>query len=48
LAGALILSLASVASKNIVPGVLIPVGIVTALVGIPFFLTIVLRGKGVR
>jgi iron complex transport system permease protein len=46
LAGALILSLASVASKNLLPGVLIPVGIVTALVGIPFFLTVVLRNKG--
>ncbi len=46
LAGALILSLASVASKNIIPGVLIPVGIVTSLVGIPFFLSIVLRRTG--
>lgn len=46
LAGALILSLASVASKNIIPGVLIPVGIVTSLVGIPFFLSIVLRRNG--
>ncbi|WP_312428867.1 iron ABC transporter permease [Achromobacter sp.] len=43
LAGALILSLASVASKTVLPGALIPVGIVTSLVGIPFFLTIVVR-----
>ncbi len=43
LAGALILSLASVASKTVLPGALIPVGIVTSLVGIPFFLTIVMR-----
>ncbi len=43
LAGALILSLASVASKTMLPGALIPVGIVTSLVGIPFFLTIVVR-----
>ena len=43
LAGALILSLASVASKTLLPGALIPVGIVTSLVGIPFFLTIVVR-----
>lgn len=43
LAGALILSLSSVASKNILPGALIPVGIVTSLVGIPIFLTIVVR-----
>ncbi|OZI71759.1 FecCD family ABC transporter permease [Bordetella genomosp. 12] len=43
LAGALIMSLASVASKTLLPGVLVPIGIVTALVGIPFFLTIVVR-----
>lgn len=43
LCGALIMSLASVASKTLLPGALVPVGIVTALVGIPFFLTIVLR-----
>ncbi|QGZ66234.1 FecCD family ABC transporter permease [Paraburkholderia acidisoli] len=46
LAGALMLSLASIASKVIVPGVLIPVGIVTALVGIPLFLGIVVRAQG--
>jgi iron complex transport system permease protein len=38
-----ILSLASIASKNIVPGIIIPVGIVTSLVGVPFFLGVVLR-----
>jgi ABC-type Fe3+-siderophore transport system, permease component len=38
LIGALVLSLASVFSKNIVPGVIIPVGIVTSLVGVPFSL----------
>lgn len=43
MAGALIISLASVASKSILPGVLIPVGIVTSLVGIPLFLAIVVR-----
>lgn len=46
LVGALMLSLASIASKTLVPGVLIPVGIVTALVGIPLFLGIVLRSQG--
>ena len=35
LTGATILSLASLASKNLMPGVIIPVGIVTSLVGIP-------------
>ncbi|MDA4520217.1 iron ABC transporter permease, partial [Escherichia coli] len=33
LVGALILSLASVVSKNLLPDVVVPVGIVTALVG---------------
>ncbi|MDR9890166.1 iron ABC transporter permease [Pseudenterobacter timonensis] len=46
LTGGLVLSLASIASKNIVPGVMIPVGIVTSLVGVPFFLSIVLRHRG--
>jgi iron complex transport system permease protein len=44
--GALVLSMASVASKNILPGVIIPVGIVTSLVGVPFFLSIILRHRG--
>jgi iron complex transport system permease protein len=42
LAGALLLSAASVASKTIMPGALIPIGIVTALVGVPFFAWLVL------
>ncbi|MBL7236148.1 MAG: iron ABC transporter permease [Komagataeibacter hansenii] len=46
LVGCLIMSLSSVAARNIIPGVIIPTGIVTALVGIPFFLTIVLRRQG--
>ncbi len=33
LIGALVLSLASIASKNLIPGAIIPVGIVTSLVG---------------
>lgn len=46
LIGALVLSMASIASKNIIPGVIIPVGIVTSLVGVPFFLSIILRHRG--
>ncbi|MBX9446138.1 iron ABC transporter permease [Dickeya chrysanthemi] len=46
LTGALVLSLASVASKNLLPGIIIPVGIVTSLVGVPFFLSIILRNRG--
>lgn len=46
LTGAAILSLASIASKTLIPGVIVPVGIVTSLVGIPFFLAIVFRTRG--
>jgi iron complex transport system permease protein len=46
LVGALLLSLASVVSKLIIPGVVVPVGIVTALVGVPaFVLLIVTRAR---
>ena len=43
LAGALMMSLASMASKLIVPGVLLPAGIVTAMIGVPVFLVLILR-----
>ena len=47
LGGACILSLAALVARVLVPGVVVPTGIVTALVGIPFFLVIVLRrGEG--
>jgi len=42
LAGALMLSLASIASKTLVPGVVLPIGIVTALVGVPLFVVLIL------
>jgi iron complex transport system permease protein len=41
-AGAIILSIASTLSKAITPGVIYPIGIITALVGVPFFLSLVL------
>lgn len=41
-AGAIILSVASTASKAITPGIIYPIGIVTALVGVPFFLSLIL------
>jgi iron complex transport system permease protein len=41
LTGALIMSLASVASKTLVPGVLMPVGIVTSMIGVPVFLALI-------
>ena len=43
LIGALLLSAASVASKAIMPGTVFPIGIVTALLGVPFFAWLVLR-----
>jgi iron complex transport system permease protein len=42
LTGALMLSLTSIVSKSIVPGVVFPIGIITALVGVPFFLSLIL------
>lgn len=44
--GAVMMLLASVASKMIVPGTLLPIGIVTALVGLPVFFTLILRQSG--
>lgn len=46
LSGAIIMSLASAASKIIVPGVLMPVGIVTAVIGVPVFLLLIFRNGG--
>ncbi|NVO57350.1 iron ABC transporter permease [Rhodobacteraceae bacterium B1Z28] len=43
LCGALILSLASLLSKTLIPGVLLPIGVVTSLVGIPVFAVLILR-----
>lgn len=43
LCGALTMSLASVASKTLVPGALMPVGIVTSIVGVPVFLFLIFR-----
>lgn len=47
LAGALMLSSASILSKTLVPGVVLPIGIITALVGVPMFMALVLgRRRG--
>ncbi|NNB53626.1 FecCD family ABC transporter permease [Pseudomonas fragi] len=43
LVGALLLSLSSVVSKVIMPGVIVPVGIMTALVGVPIFVVLVFK-----
>ncbi len=46
--GALLLSVASVVSKLIMPGTVFPIGIITALVGVPFFGWLVLTKGRVR
>ena len=45
LTGAGMLSLTSIVSKNLVAGTIVPIGIITALVGVPFFLAIILRRR---
>lgn len=45
LAGGFILVVASVFSKSLIPGILIPDGIVTALIGIPLFLALLINQK---
>lgn len=47
LTGALIMSLASAASKALVAGVTMPIGVVTAVIGVPVFLVLIFR-NGVR
>jgi iron complex transport system permease protein len=42
LAGALLLSVTSIVSKSIIPGVVFPIGIITALVGVPFFFSLII------
>jgi iron complex transport system permease protein len=41
-AGALMMSLTSLVSKSVTPGVIYPVGIITSLIGIPFFVSLIL------
>ena len=42
LAGALLLSAASIGSKLIIPGAIFPIGIITSFIGVPFFLLLIL------
>lgn len=44
--GMVILSLASIVSKMLIPGAMFPIGIVTAIIGVPFFFSLVLTRKG--
>lgn len=45
LAGALLLSVTSIVSKSILPGVIFPIGIITALVGVPFFFSLIMSSR---
>lgn len=42
LCGALLLSLSSVLSRALLPGAIFPIGVITTVIGIPFFLALVL------
>uniref|UniRef100_UPI0035696657 FecCD family ABC transporter permease n=1 Tax=Paracoccus seriniphilus TaxID=184748 RepID=UPI0035696657 len=46
LTGAVLMSFASILSKLLVPGVLLPIGMVTSLVGLPVFILLILRRGG--
>lgn len=43
--GALMLSLASIVSKSLIPGAIFPIGIVTALIGVPFFVWLIMSKR---
>lgn len=45
LSGALLLSVASIVSKIIVPGIVFPIGIITSIIGVPFFFLLILKKK---
>ncbi|WP_226781109.1 FecCD family ABC transporter permease [Oceaniglobus trochenteri] len=45
LVGALVLSLTSIISKSLTPGVIYPIGIITALIGVPVFVSIILTTR---
>ncbi|WP_412050331.1 FecCD family ABC transporter permease [Hoeflea sp. Naph1] len=43
--GALMLSVTSVVSKMIIPGAILPIGVITALVGVPFFFSLIFTNR---
>jgi iron complex transport system permease protein len=45
LSGAALLALASFASKSVVPGIIVPVGITTAIIGVPVFVALIVTQK---
>ncbi|WP_299381689.1 iron ABC transporter permease [uncultured Kiloniella sp.] len=48
LVGALTLSLTSIISKMITPGIIYPIGIITALIGVPVFISLILSTRKER
>lgn len=46
LTGALLLSVSSLVSKTLIPGAIFPIGVVTSLIGVPFFIWLILGSKG--
>lgn len=48
LVGALVMSLTSIISKTITPGVIYPIGIITALIGVPVFVSIIIGTRRER
>lgn len=45
LCGALVMSAASCASKIMIPGIVLPIGLVTSLIGVPFFIALILSRR---
>ena len=45
LCGALILSVSSIFSKLLISGAILPIGVITSLVGVPFFLSLILSSR---
>ena len=45
LSGAVMLSVSSVVSKTLIPGAIFPIGVVTSLVGVPFFTFLILNRR---
>ncbi|WP_445679418.1 FecCD family ABC transporter permease [Radicibacter daui] len=43
--GALLLSVTSVVSKVLIPGAILPIGVITALVGVPFFFALIFSNR---
>ncbi|MFK0386212.1 FecCD family ABC transporter permease [Agrobacterium sp. NPDC090273] len=43
--GALLLSVTSVVSKMLIPGAILPIGVITALVGVPFFFILIFSNR---